>query len=509
MNKIVLNIISAAFVSSFGCVNAQKDRPNILFIMSDDHATQAISCYGKEPLRNVISTPNIDRIAAEGIRLDNCFVTNSISTPSRAAIITGQYSQLNGVYTLADEIDPNLPTMIKEFGESGYQTAIVGKWHLQTEPSYFDYYNVLPGLGRYHNPILKEKENLTGENFKQATGTVHQGHSTDIITDEAIRWLTKTDSQKPFLLLCHFRAPHREWEPAERFKSLYEDIVIPEPENLYDNYAGKGESVKNLRLMLEHMNKADLKTDIPQGMSVNEFRRWAYQIYIKDYLRCVAGVDENVGRLLKYLEDNHLLDNTVIVYTADQGFFLGEHGFFDKRLMYEESLRMPCMIRYPKKIKSGQVNKDIVLNIDFAPTLLDFAGIKTPKYMQGKSFLPNLQRKTPVNWRKNMYYRYWLNADRAHNVTAHYGIRDNRYKLIFYYGQALGMSNARTSNTTPEWEFYDLQSDPMEMNNQYNNPDYKEIIRKMKLELIKIKKQYKDEDSKYPEMKDIINRYYW
>ncbi|MDR1809301.1 MAG: sulfatase-like hydrolase/transferase [Prevotella sp.] len=507
--QLIFDLLTVSCLSATGQAYAQEKRPNILFIMSDDHASQAISCYGKQPLCDVLSTPNINRIGNEGVRLNNCFATNSISTPSRAAILTGQYSQCNGVYTLNDELNPALPTMVKELSQSGYQTAIVGKWHLASEPAYFDYYNVLPGQGRYQNPILLEKGKWTGANFKQAEGEVHQGHSTDVIADEAMKWLSGTDKNEPFFLMCHFKAPHRSWEPADRFKSLFEGVTIPEPDNLLDNYAGKGSNIKDLKMMLENMNKTDLKTTLPQGLSTDEFRHWAYQLYIKDYLRCIAGVDENVGRILEYLEDNDLLENTIVVYTADQGFFLGEHGFFDKRLMYEESIRMPFLIRYPKMIQVGKTNDDVILNIDIAPTLLNLAGVSTPEYMQGRSFMPNLQGNTPGDWRSSMYYRYWMHADGSHNVPSHYGIRDSRYKLIFYYGQPLGMKGAGANSITPVWEFYDMQTDPMEMNNLYGNAGYREIIDQMKSDLLDLKKQYKDEDSDYPQMKAVVDGYYW
>lgn len=505
-SKITLATISCLSLS--GSVLAQNNRPNIIFIMSDDHASQAISAYAKHPLAGVVSTPNIDRIGNEGVKLNNCFVTNSISTPSRATILTGQYSQENGVYTLSDAIDPEKPTIAKELNEAGYQTAIVGKWHLHSEPSYFSYYNVFPGQGVYNNPTLIEKGNWEGDNFRKAKGEVHEGHSTDIVASEAIKWMESTDSEAPFFLMCHFKAPHRPWVSAERFKDLYKDIEIPEPDNLLDTYETKGDDIKGLEMMLEDMTKTDLKTDIIEGLSVEEHRKWAYQLYIKDYLRCIAGVDENVGRILQYLDDNNLTENTIIVYTSDQGFFLGEHGFFDKRLMYEESLRMPFLIRYPAQIKGGEVNDDIIINADFAPTFLDFAGIETPEYMQGRSFATNLQGKTPNDWRNSMYYRYWMHADGSHNVMANYGIRTDRYKLIFNYGQPLGLKGTKPKPTTPTWEFYDLKNDGAEMVNGYNNPANREIINKLKKELLELKVQYKDEDSRFPEMKEVVNKYW-
>lgn len=483
--------------------------PNIIYIMADDHASQAISCY-KGILSQVLPTPNIDRIATEGARLTNCFVTNSISTPSRGAILTGQYSQKNGVYTLSDKLSPNHPNVAKELQKAGYKTAIVGKWHLGTEPAGFDYYNVLPGQGRYYNPVLIEKGMWNDPERGEIKGKEYAGHSTDVITDEAIRFMENAGEEAPFFLMCHYKAPHREWQPAERFKELFKDIDIPEPDNLLDIYEGKGQYAGLLKMSMEHLNSKDLKTEIPEGLTRDELRRWAYQLYIKDYLRCIAGIDENVGRLLDYLDEHGLTENTLIIYTADQGFFLGEHGWFDKRLMYEECLRMPFLIRYPKEIEPGTIINDLVVNIDFAPLFLDYAGVATPAWMQGKSFRSNLTHHTSPDWRRSIYYRYWMHGDPSHNVTALYGIRTNRYKLIFYYGQALGMKGTGDTPVEPaEWELYDLLADPAEMNNIYNQPGNDRIKEELKRELIKLKSLYGDEDHKYPEMKEIIQSHYW
>lgn len=488
-----------------------QDRPNIIFIMSDDHTSQAISAYGGI-LADILPTPNIDRIGSEGVRMNNCFVTNSISTPSRGAIITGQYSQKNGVYTLGDNLDINHPTVAKDLHKAGYSTAIIGKWHLATEPQGFDYYNVLPGQGRYYDPILIEK-GMWGEPSENAganKGKEYKGHSTDVIADQALGFLDQRDKDKPFFLMCHFKAPHRPWEPAERFRDLLTEVTIPEPENLLDTYEGKGQYARLLEMSMEDMTKTDLKVDIPEGMSRDEQRHWAYQLYIKDYLRCIAGIDENVGRILAYLDENGLTENTIIIYTGDQGFFLGEHGWFDKRLMYEECLRMPFLMRYPKEIKPGTINNDIVLNIDFAPMFLDYAGEKKPEQMQGESFRKNVIGKTPPDWRKSMYYRYWMHADGSHNVTANYGIRTDRYKLIFYYGQPLGMKGTKDTPVVPaEWELYDLQTDPSEMKNIYNNPKNKDLIKELKTELLELKKKYGDEDYVYPQMKEVIDTCFW
>lgn len=509
------NILLCASICSLqvGTVYAQsvekKKLPNILFIMSDDHTSQAVSAYGGL-LSTVLPTPNIDRLAREGAILRNCFVTNSISTPSRACILTGQYSQKNGVYTLADSLDSCLPTSATYLHDKGYQTAVIGKWHLGSEPAGFDYYYVLPGQGVYDNPGLIKKGDWHAGKNGGPKPTKNQGHSTDIIGEEAIRYLSSVDKEKPFFLMCHFKAPHRPWKPAARFKDLLKDVEVPEPDNLLDAYEGKGKFTKEIRMGLEFMNHIDLKNEpVPSGLSVEEKRHWIYQRYIKDYLRCVAGVDENVGRILKYLDDNGLTENTVVVYTGDQGFFLGEHGWFDKRLMHEESLRMPFLIRYPKEIVPKTVNDDIILNVDFAPLFLDYANIPLPKQMQGKSFRKNLQGKRVAGWRKSMYYRYWQHADGAHNATANYGIRTERYKLVYYYARSLGKTGTSNKPLVPEWELYDLKKDPCEMNNIYHQPSSQKLIKKLKLELLELKKQYEDEDAAYPEMQELNKEYFW
>lgn len=486
-----------------------QERPNIIFIMSDDHASQAVSAYGGF-LKDYLPTPNIDRIANEGVKLENCFVTNSISSPSRAAILTGQFSHKNGVYTLQDELDPALPNVAKELQHAGYQTAIFGKWHLHAEPSGFDFYNVLPGQGSYENPTLIKKGDWAAGPDNQNIETEYLGHSTDIITNEAIKYMDSTDKNRPFFLMCHFKAPHRWWVPAERFKHLLEDVEIPEPANMYETYEHKGQYAQVIETGLEYMNSKDLKDNMPpENATRDEKRKWNYQIYIKDYLRCIAGVDENVGRVLAYLDEHNLTENTIVIYTSDQGFFLGEHGWFDKRLMQEESLRMPFVIRYPKEIPAGVNNRDIIMNVDFAPLFLDYAGETKPDYMQGESFRKNLKKKSTKTWRKAAYHRYWMHADRSHNVCAHYGIRTDRYKLIYYYGQPLGKKGARKKTLTPEWELFDLKKDPMEMNNVYNDPKYAKTIKKLKHELLNIKATYDDGDEQYPVLQKLNETYFW
>ena len=488
---------------------AQNRAPNILFIMSDDHTSQAISAYGGY-LGKYMPTPNIDRIGREGARLNNCFVTNSICTPSRACILTGQYSQKNGVYTLDDMLDRNLPNAAKELQKAGYQTAIIGKWHLGTEPAGFDYYNVLPGQGQYNNPLFIKKGDWDKGPGGSPKLTEFGGHETDIVANDAISYLQSANRDRPFFVMCCFKATHSPWDPAARFKDLLKDVDIPEPGNLLDTYEGKGKYTQFLKMGLETFKEDyHLKGHyFPANMTRDEKRHWAYQLFIKDYLRCVAGVDENVGRLLKYLDDNGLSENTIVIYTGDQGFFLGEHGWFDKRLIYEESLHMPFLIRYPREIKAGTVNNDFVLNLDFAPLFLDYAGMAKPSYMQGESFRGNLKGQTPAGWRTSIYYRYWMNEDDNQNAPAHYGIRTGRYKLVYYYAQPLGMKGATKSTLEPEWELYDLQSDPAEMRNIYNDPASKNLVARLKKELLQLKKKYDDKDDKYPEMLE-INKQYW
>lgn len=495
MSKIYSTLAVAALASVQ--VGAQSQRPNIIYIMSDDHAAQAISVYGSR-LAKILPTPNLDRIANEGIRMDNCCVTNSISAPSRACIMTGQYSHMNGVYTLDDGLATEHGNVAKELQKSGYHTAIIGKWHLKNEPTGFDYYNVLPGQGRYVNPQLISKEERKGQTcpFDKTPPKVYAGHSTDIITDQAIQYLQQhKDDSQPFMLMCHFKAPHRTWEYAKRFSNLLEDVEIPEPDNMYDTYESRASYARIQTMSLEHMDEKDMKCELPTNLTRDEFRKWAYQRYMKQYLRCIAGIDENVGRILSYLDENGLAENTIVIYTSDQGFYLGEHGWFDKRYMQKESLQMPLLIRYPKEIKAGTSNNSIVTNIDFAPTLLDYAGVEKPSYMQGESFRQILKNgKKTKNWRDAMYYRYWMHGDKFHHTVANYGICTERYKLTFYYGKTLGKKGTREMPYEPDWELFDLKVDPNEMVNCYNNKKYAKVIKKLKKKLYQLKEQYEDNE---------------
>jgi len=446
--------------------------PNILFIMSDDHGAQAISAYGSR----LIKTPNIDTIATEGMRLENCFVTNSICTPSRATILTGKYSHLNGV-PVFNHIDNSQPMLQKYLRAGGYYTAIVGKWHLgagnrttEGKPTGFDYWNILPGQGVYFDPVLIEN----GERKK------HSGYVTDIVTDLAINFLKSRPQDKPFFLMCHHKAPHRNWQPDEKHRMKFESVTVPEPETFNDDYATRSDAARMATMRVDRdLNENDLKMKPPEGLSAEELKRWKYQRFMRDYLACVASVDDNVGRLLDWLDQNGLAQNTIVIYTSDQGFFLGEHNFFDKRFMYEESLRMPFLIRWPGRIKAGSVNNNIILNVDFAPTFLAAAGLATPSDMQGRSFLPLLEGKRVRDWRTSMYYRYYHPGD--HNVAAHYGIRTERYKLIYF-------------NKLDQWELFDLKRGPYEIKNVYADPGYRGIVEGLKSELYRLKKQLNDTD---------------
>ncbi|MEO7651121.1 MAG: sulfatase [Bryobacteraceae bacterium] len=470
----------AALLGASGTARAAGNKqPNILYIMSDDHAAHAISAYGSKINR----TPNIDRLASGGMRLTNCFCTNSICTPSRAAILTGQYSHKNGVYTLADKLDTNRNNVAKELKGAGYQTAMIGKWHLVNDPTGFDYWNILPGQGVYYDPVFLD----------QGVKKQHKGYCTDLIGDFSLDWLKQRDRSKPFFLMCHHKAPHRPWDPAPKYAKMLENESVPEPDNLYDHYEGKARSVADTKMKVgEDNTKRDLKVDIPADLKGDALRKWAYQRYIKDYLRCVQSVDDNVGRLLDYLDAERIANETIVIYTSDQGFFLGDHGMFDKRLMYEESLRMPFLVRYPGVIKAKSVNDDIVRNVDFAPTFLDFAGGKASPEMQGRSFRPNLEGRSPKNWRTAMYYRYWMHNSNDHHVPAHYGVRTKQYKLIYFYGKPLGMRGAGEQVTEPDWELYDLKKDPREMKNVYRDPAYKNVVDKLKTELDTLQKEVGD-----------------
>lgn len=511
---------------------ADHKKLNIIFIMTDDHTTQALSAYDKR----FISTPNLDRLADEGIKFDNCFVTNAVCGPSRAVILTGKYSHINGLkdnHSVFDSTQVIYPQLLKN---AGYQTAMIGKWHLGTTPMGFDYYSILPNQGEYYQPEFIESGGLVKE----------KGYVTDVITDKAINFLNHRDKEKPFLLIYQQKAPHRNWLPAQRHLGMFDNTTFEEPSNLLDDFDNRGRAAKEqlMNIATDMWDAWDLKlassadldslTRAPKAKSVDnkqddfvqandksldqqrffevfdrmtdeekkawtkvydqrvaeykrlnltgdDLTRWKYQQYMKDYLACVVAVDENVGRLLDYLEKEGELDNTIIVYTSDQGFFLGEHGFFDKRIMYEECLRTPLLIRYPKGIKKGTVSDALAMNLDFAPTLLDYAGVQIPADMQGKSLKPVIDNhgKTPEKWRDAVYYHYY-EFPSWHMVKRHYGVRTDRYKLIHFY------------NDIDEWELYDLEKDPKEMKNVYKSAEYAGVAKEMHARLAQLQEQYQD-----------------
>jgi len=454
--------------------------PNILFIMSDDHAAHAMTCYGSR----INETPNMDRIASEGVRLDNCFCTNSICAPSRATILTGKYSHRNGVLTLDDPMDGRQPTFPKMLQAAGYQTAVIGKWHLGHggihDPTGFDYWNVLPGQGLYHNPRM----------FDLGEERICPGYVTDLIADMCLEWLDGRDRGRPFCLLCHHTAPHRRWEPDEKHAHLYDDLDIPEPPTFNDDYANRSQSAAYAKMRIDRdLDDEDTKGPPPAGLSGHALKQWKYQRYIKDYLRCVASIDDNIGRMLDYLDESGLAEDTLVIYTSDQGFFLGDHNWYDKRFMYEESLRMPFVARYPKEIPAGSTSDAIVLNNDFAPLFLDYAGLPTPADMDGRSCRAVLQGNTPPDWRTILYYRYFMHMAH-HGVCAHYGVRTQRHKLIYYY---------EDDPLPPEWELFDLDRDPQEMCSVYDDPAYAPVVAELRGELKRLREELGDTTNPWPE----------
>ncbi len=502
--------------SILSCARQKQNRPNIVSIMSDDHAYQAISAYSNK----LTETPNIDRIAREGMKFTNACVTNSICAPSRAVILTAKHSHLNG------KVDNNLPfddtqvTFPQILHKAGYKTAMFGKLHFGNNPKGFDQFKILPGQGNYYNPefITKHEGNIKKE-----------GYVTDIITDISLDWLkNERDENKPFMLMYLHKAPHREWLPAKRHYKEFTKKTFEEPKTLFDTYEGRGSAAKQAEMnILEHQNWAgdskvypevmdelgieetadwdkqafketvgrmtkqqrtdwdkvykpiidDFKKKYPT-MSQKDFLRWRYQRYMQDYLGCIASVDEGVGKVLDYLEENGLADNTIVIYTSDQGFYLGEHGWFDKRFIYEESFKIPLLIRWPKMIKLCTINKQMVQNLDFAQTILDAAGIEAPSDMQGESLLPLFKGQTE-NFRDAVYYHYY-EYPAIHMVKRHYGIITEEYKLAHFYYDV------------DEWEMYDRKKDLNEMKNVYDDPAYAEVVKNLKERLVKLREKYKD-----------------
>ncbi len=459
-------------------VLADNDRPNILYIMSDDHAAPAISAYGGF-LAAAAPTPNIDRLAQEGMLFRNCFCTNSICTPSRAVIFTGKYSHINGVYkfTALDQSQPTLPKLMRK---AGYRTGFIGKYHLHSNPVGLDYWSILPGQGRYHAPQFIEMGDEDASGWvRKGTRTTYEGHSSDVIADKALDYLEEIrPDDEPFVLFCHFKAPHDTWQCAPRYESRFANVQIPEPPTLFDDYVTRSNALKTTQQFIG--SKWGHHTDFVKEtahLSGEARKKAQYQHYAKKYLRCVQGVDDNVGRILDCLDQHDLAENTIVVYTADQGFFLGEHGLYDKRFMYEEALRMPLLVRWPGRVAPGSVNQDIVLNLDFAPTVLSAAGAKVPLDMQGRSFLRLLKGDTPADWRTSMYYRYY----HSHFETEpHYGVRTLTHKLIYF-------------DRIKQWELYDLADDPHEVNNLYSNPAYADVTERLKDELMRLQTECRDD----------------
>lgn len=515
----VLPVLGCGLAVLPACTQEKKtqERPNILFILSDDHSRAAISAYGGINAK-LAPTPNIDAIGADGAIMNNMLCTNSISGPSRACLLTGKYSTTNGFYQNEGGIvfDNTQQQYQKILQANGYTTSLFGKWHLYTEPKGFDHYMIhgdKSQQGTYWDPVFDSD----GKKFKA------KGYATTLVADSALQWLDKTkDNGKPFCMMLHFKAPHRPWQPDSCYLNLFDDVEFPYPETFNDDYAGREKTLGESMATIEnHLSRGDLKQTPPadlKGKERNkwlwwggsgkdqfwtpdpklkgqELKNWKFQTYIKNYLRVVRSVDDQVGRVIKYLKDNNLYDNTIIVYMGDQGFFLGEHGLYDKRWMYEEAIQMPCLISYPNGIKKGLRTDELTLNVDIAPTLLDFAGIEVPQDMQGESMKGILTGDETVknNWRKSAYYQYF-EYPKWHNVQPHYGVRTARYKLIhFYYN-------------IDEWELYDLEKDPKEVKNVYNDPTYADVVKELKAEITKLQKQYGD-DQTLEQRRELTDRY--
>jgi len=510
---IIYFLAGLAFFAA--CTSTEKEqtpqRPNILFIMADDHAFQAISAYGG-PLADLAPTPNIDRIADAGIRFNQCLVTNSICGPSRATIFTGKYSHKNGFIdnTMGSKFDFSQNSFPKELQKNGYKTAVIGKLHLGGSPTGFDYFDILPGQGAYYNPTFTNQDGQ----YQM------EGYTTEIITDKTINWLKSVqDSAQPFMVMMWHKAPHRAWDPGPNELGMYENTTFPEPESLFDDYETREPASKNFMTIADAMTlDRDLKmSDQPRGgLNEEQLKAWdavygpiyeqfkkenptgkdlvhfKFQRYMRDYLSCISAVDKSVGKVLDYLKESGLDKNTIVIYTSDQGFYLGEHGWFDKRWMYKESLNTPLMISWPGVTEAGSVNNDLVSNLDFGETLIDVAGGQVPADMQGKSMLPILKGETPADWRKAHYYHYYEHPS-EHNVMRHYGITTEKYKLIhFYYDM-------------DKWELFDLEKDPNEMTNIYDDPAYADVQADLHKQLEDLRTKYEDSDEQNQKFIDEYN----
>lgn len=488
LTSVLLALLATATAS------ADAPRPNVVFVMADDHAAQAISAYGSR----VNQTPNLDRLAREGMAFRNAFVTNSICTPSRASILTGSYSHKNGV-PVFNRFDGSQPTLPRLLQAAGYHTGMVGKWHLGSDPVGFDHWEILPGQGDYHDPLFYKA---------QGEKTYAGRYVTDVITDLAIDFIRGRPKDKPFFLMCHHKAPHREWNPDEKHRRHFAGRTIPEPETLWDDYATRSDALReNRQRVADDLTNRDLKLEPPKDLtemareawlwarpkevtierdgaratlSGRELARWKYQRYMRDYLACVQSIDDNVGRLLDFLRESGLERNTIVVYTSDQGFFLGEHGLFDKRFMYEESLRMPLLVRWPAVVRPGSWSEALALNVDFAPTFLEAAGVAAAGSMQGRSLLRLLRGEAPADWRQAVYYRYYHDPGH-HNTRAHYGVRTTRHKLIHFWKK-------------DQWELFDLATDPNELQNLYGRPGQEAVTRELMATLARLRQELQDDD---------------
>lgn len=500
-----------------------QDRPNILFIMSDDHTAQAVGAYATV-LKSLNPTPNIDALAREGMLFENAFCTNGICTPSRACIITGRYNHLNGVFDLGGRIRPEDQMLPIQMRKAGYQTVMIGKWHLKEEPNY-DYYKVLPGQGSYHSPTFR----IQGDQPWPQNTVQHDGqHSTDAITDSLLTWLRESrDPKRPFFISHHYKAPHDFFENAERYQSYLADVEIPEPETLYEvpdswgsiatrgannelrphigTSIGKRNPRRSYAIDLYELFPEEFPPGYdPKELSREETTRLAYQAYLKKYLRCVKGVDDNLKRVFDYLKSAGLYDNTLIVYTGDQGFWLGEKDFQDKRWAYDESQRMPFIVRYPKSIPAGTRSDAIIENVDYPAMLLDFAGAEIPETVQGRSFRSICETGSePDDWKQAAYYRYWMHMAH-HDNPGEMAMRTKLYKLIYFYG----CDYQGEQQTPPGWELYDLTQDPAELNNVYDDPKYLAIREQLKQQFAALRQRVGDDGSHYPKCEAVVQEYW-
>jgi arylsulfatase A-like enzyme len=505
MNRLrpFLTFAAALAFSGFASRPLQAaQQPNIVFIFSDDHAYQAVSAY--KDSRKLNETPNIDRLAKEGMLFHRCLVPNSICGPSRAVVQTGKYNHINGFFNNTNcKFDGSQQTFPKMMKAAGYQTAMIGKWHLMTDPQGFDYWNILPGQGVYYNPPMIE----------MGVTKKHDGYVTDIITEETIKWMKARDKTKPFLMMCQHKAPHREWEPPIRYLDHDKGKVYEEPASLFDDYENRGMAVRDQDMTLEKtITPKDMKLVAPPQLTPEQREKWdayynprneaflkadlkgqdlvkwRYQRYMHDYLACVKAVDDSVGEILKYLQDEGIADNTIVVYSADQGFYLGEHGWFDKRWAFEESIRAPLLVRWPGVTRPGSECTEIVSNLDFGETFLDAAGLKVPDDMQGRSLVPILKGQTPADWRKSFYYHYY-EYPQPHHVRPHYGVITDRYKLLHFYAPDVDY-----------WELYDREKDPGEMRSFFGNPDYKQVTADLMAEVQRLRTELKVPEKEDPFM---------